>query len=295
MNTTRLVVISGLSGSGKSTALKCFEDLGYYCVDNLPPPLIPTFVDLCRRAMPRVQRVAVVVDARTGDFLEQFESIWREATVAVPGARLLFLDADDETLARRFSETRRPHPMAPRGAVRDGIAAERRLLAPLRDLADEIVDSTTFSVHTLRDFVRKRFDSGTREGLNIAVASFGFRNGILTNADLVFDVRFLPNPHYIDELRAQSGLDAPVREFVESRPETGSFLDRLLPLLRFLVPQYAEEGKSYLTVAFGCTGGRHRSVAVASMVAERLRTLGYATSVTHVDLDSKSSIRAAAR
>lgn len=295
MNRSQLVVISGLSGSGKSSALKCFEDLGYYCVDNLPPPLIPTFVDLCHRAGPRLKLVALVVDARTREFLEQFVPIWNQIKGSSTRARLLFFDADDNVLMQRFSETRRPHPLAPRGALDEGIAAERKLLEPVREAADDLVDTSTFSVRTLREMLSRRFGPGGGEGLNIAVASFAYRNGILDNADLVFDVRFLPNPHYVTELRPRTGLDKPVREFVESRTETREFLQHLERLLRFLIPQYAREGKTYLTLAFGCTGGRHRSVAIASMVAERLRELGYDATETHVDLEDAPSKRRATR
>lgn len=295
MSDARLVVLSGMSGSGKSSALRCFEDLGYYCVDNLPPPLIPTFVELCQRATPRRMQVALVVDARTRDFLEQFAPVWGEARVRHPHAKLLFFDAEDSVLLQRFSETRRPHPLAPTGAVREGIQAERRLLAELRGGADDVIDTSTFNVRTLRDFLLARFRPGPEPGLNVSVASFGFRNGLLENADLVFDVRFLPNPHYDPELRPQSGLDNAVREFVESRPETREFLDLLERLLRFLLPQYAEEGKTYLTLAFGCTGGRHRSVVIAEEVATRLRALRFPTSVTHADLDGPASVRSGAR
>ncbi len=285
MNDTRLVVLSGMSGSGKSSALQCFEDLGYYCIDNLPPPLIPTLVTLCQRATPRMRHVALVVDARTRDFLEQFIPVWSEVAERLPRAKLLFFDADDSTLVKRFSETRRPHPLAPRGSVHEGIAAERDLLADLRARADDVIDTTTFNVRTLREFLLARFRPGSQPGLNVAIASFGFRNGLPDNADLVLDVRFLPNPHYEPELRPKTGLDKAVREFVELRAETREFLDLVERLLSFLLPQYAEEGKTYLTLAFGCTGGRHRSVVIAEQVASRLRALRYPTTVTHADLD----------
>lgn len=284
----RLVVISGMSGAGKSSALKCFEDLGYYCVDNLPPTLIPTVLDLCRRATPRVRRVALAIDARTRDFLEQFVPVWSEIRQLEPTARLLYFDAEDPVLVQRFSETRRPHPLAPRGTVEQGIQAERELLGPVQTLADHVVDTSTFNVRELRDFLLDRFRRGPRK-LNISVTSFGFSRGIPDNADLVLDVRFLPNPHYDADLRPQTGLDTPVRSFVESRPETQEFLARVDALLQFLLPRYVQEGKSYLTVAFGCTGGRHRSVAIAEMVGDSLRRQGYPLSVVHAHLPAEAS------
>jgi len=291
----KLLVISGMSGAGKSSALRCLEDLGYYCVDNLPPQLIPTFLELCTRATPRTQSVALAVDARAGNFLEQFNQVWAEISASGLDASLVFLDADDGVLRQRFSETRRPHPLAPEGSVGEGIAAERELLQPLRELADDLVDTGSFNVRSLREFLLERFRRGPGRGLNIAVTSFGYRNGLIDNADLVFDMRFLPNPHYDPVLRPQSGLDAPVREFVESRVETRKFLEHLDGLLGFLLPQYAAEGRSYLTIAFGCTGGKHRSVALAEIVAQRFEALGYPVGITHADLNRERTSRAASR
>lgn len=283
----RLVVISGMSGAGKSSALKCFEDLGYYCVDNLPPTLIPTVLDLCGRSTPRVRHVALAIDARTRDFLEQFVPVWSEVRQRDPAARLLFFDAEDGILVQRFSETRRPHPLAPRGTVEQGIQAEREILGPVRTLADHVVETSTFNVRELRDFLLDRFRRGPRK-LNIAVTSFGFSQGVPDNADLVLDVRFLPNPHYDADLRPLCGLDKPVRTFVESRTDTQQFLAHVESLLQFLLPRYAQEGKSYLTIAIGCTGGRHRSVAIAEMIAESLRRQGYPLSVVHSHLPAQA-------
>lgn len=282
--TPRLLVISGTSGAGKSSALRCFEDLDYYCVDNLPPRLIPTMIDLCHRAGPEVRNVALAVDARTGGFLPEFDEVWRDIRQREPTARLLFFDADDEVLLQRFSETRRPHPLESGGGVAEGIAAERRVLEPLRALADQTVDTSDFNVHELREFLLDRFGTDAEE-LKVSVGSFGFSRGVPDNADLVFDVRFLPNPHYDDELRPLTGLDRPVRSFVESRPETAGFLQHVEPLLEFLLPRYRQEGKSYLTIAFGCTGGRHRSVALAEIVAERLERAGQTVRTKHYHLD----------
>ncbi len=285
MTEPRIVAISGMSGSGKSSALRAFEDLGFYCVDNLPPPLMPTFVDLCERASPPLRRVAFVVDARSRDFLRRFLPCWQELRGRSGRLELLFFDADDRVLVRRFSETRRPHPLAAEGSVGEGIERERAMLAELKQQADDVVDTSELTVQALRELLQGRFRGARVGGLNLAVVSFAYRNGVLDNADLVFDVRFLPNPHYQAELRPLSGLDEPVRRFVESRPETGRFLEHLLPLLGFLIPGYAQEGKSYLTIAFGCTGGRHRSVALTEIVAERLRRLGHSVTVAHADLE----------
>jgi len=271
-------VISGMSGAGKSSALRAFEDIGYYCVDNLPPPLMNTVVDLCQRAGSGLERTALAVDARTGSFLDDFAAAWQSLRERESTARLLFFDADDPTLVQRFSETRRPHPVASEGGVTDSIRAERELLAPIRALADDVIDTTEYNVRTLREFLLGHFGQEESQPLNITLASFGFRRGVPQNADLVFDVRFLPNPYYDAELRSQSGLDTAVREFVESQPATK----------QFLVPEYAAEGKTYLTVAFGCTGGRHRSVAMACMVNEMLSRRGYSATVTHTDLEDEA-------
>lgn len=295
MSGDRLLIVTGMSGAGKSSALRSLEDLGYYCVDNLPPQLIPTVLELCSRSNPRMRMVALAVDARTRNFLQQFTENWEQISTAGFDASLLFLDAEDSVLRQRFSETRRPHPLAGGGTIADGIRAERELLQPLRDLAGEVLDTSSFNVRSLREYLLERFRQGPRQGLSVVVTSFGYRNGLIDNADLVFDVRFLPNPHYDPVLRPQSGLDTPVREFIESRPETQTFLEHIDRLLRFLLPQYAEEGKSYLTIAFGCTGGRHRSVALAEIVAERLQALGYPTGVTHADLGGETASRVAGR
>ncbi len=285
----RIVVISGMSGAGKSSALRAFEDIGYYCVDNLPPPLMNTFVGLCQRAASGLERTALAVDARTGGFLHDFAPAWESLCEREPSARLLFFDADDPTLVQRFSETRRPHPVASNQGVIGSIHAERELLGPIRDLADDVIDTTGYSVRALREFLVRHFGQQESQPLSITLSSFGFRRGVPQNADLVFDVRFLPNPYYDTELRPQCGLDSPVREFVESQPATKRFLDHVEGMLSFLLPEYAAEGKTYLTVAFGCTGGRHRSVAMACMVNEMLSRKGYTATVTHTDLEGEAS------
>jgi len=279
------VVISGMSGAGKSSALRAFEDVGYYCVDNLPPQLMHTFIDLSLRKGAQVERVALAVDARTATFLDDFEASWERLRLGDTPCRMLFFDASDKTLLQRFSETRRPHPVESDGGVSESIAAERELLAPIRELADEVIDTSEFNVRTLRDFLLRRFDTRSEAVPTITLASFGFRHGVPQNADLIFDVRFLPNPHYDPELRPQTGLDTPVRQFVESQAATQEFVGHLDNLLTFLLPQYVAEGKTYLTVAFGCTGGRHRSVAMTRMVNEMLTDKGYSTTVIHIDLE----------
>lgn len=250
----------------------------------MPPPLIEPFVELCERAGPEHARVALVVDARTRDFLTRFEHVLSSLRRRGRATEILFFDADDGVLQQRFSETRRPHPLAGEGGVLDGIREERERLEPVRRLADRVIDTTNFTVHELRDFIEERYaGEGDRE-LRITVVSFGYRNGLPDNADLVFDVRFLPNPYYVPELRDLTGLDKPVRLFVESRSESREFLQRLERLLRFLIPEYVREGKTYLTVALGCTAGQHRSAAIAVRVGELLEGRGYKVSVSHRDL-----------
>jgi len=289
---TRLVVLSGLAGAGKSAALRGLEDLGYYCVDNLPPALMLTFADLCDRS--GVERAALVVDARTHGVLDQFGAVFEKLRLRGDSVDMVFLDAEDAVLQRRFSETRRPHPMAVAGDVAAGIARERELMAPIRELASQVIDTSEFTPHELRDFIFKTYGERTNERAAIRVVSFGFRGGLPKNADLVFDVRFVPNPNYVADLRDLTGMDTAVREYVESRPETREFLHHAEGLLRFLVPRLAGEGRAYLTLAFGCTGGRHRSVAIASRVAQDLRGMGYEVSVLHRDLPAEGEPQTAA-
>jgi UPF0042 nucleotide-binding protein len=282
----RLVVITGLAGSGKTLAADCLEDLGYYCVDNLPVSLIPQFCDLLRRGRERIARAALVIDAREGRFLEAFPEILHGLRESQFPVHLLLLECSDDVLKRRFSESRRPHPMA-RGqdTLEQAIASERRALDPLRRVADRIVDTSRFTTHELRAFLKRAYDPlETPEGPRLQVISFGFKYGLPIEADLVFDVRFLPNPYFVDDLRALDGRDGPVREFVQRIELAGQFLDHLESFLEFLIPQYAVEGKSYLTVALGCTGGKHRSVALALELGERLARRGRSAAISHRDL-----------
>ncbi|MGH9416044.1 MAG: RNase adapter RapZ [Terriglobales bacterium] len=283
-----LVIITGLSGSGKGSAVKVFEDSGYYCVDNLPVGLLPRFVELVRQSED-VERVACVVDIREGARLGTLPRML--AGLRTPGLQLtlLFLEASDEAIMRRFSETRRPHPLgaASEGGVRRGIRTERRTLAKIRASADLVVDTSKFNVHELRAFIQERvIQSGLAPGMRIRITSFGFRNGLPSDADLVFDVRFLPNPNYIATLRPHTGRDRKVADYIRGFPQTAEFLQRTRDLLAYLIPLYIKEGKSYLNIAVGCTGGRHRSVFIAESLRRDLRKLGYQPALTHRELQA---------
>jgi UPF0042 nucleotide-binding protein len=284
----QLVILTGLSGSGKGSVLNTFEDLGYYCVDNLPVSLIPTFSELYESGRGEVERAALLVDAREGAQIDLLPGIYRKLA-SERAATLVFIEASDAALQRRFSETRRPHPLGHGVAIAEGIRQERRRMAPIRRLADLIIDTTKFNVHELRQVVIDRFQNPGRRPLLVSVVSFGFRYGIPADADLVFDVRFLPNPHFVPRLRPFSGKDARVARYIRSFPQTGEFLRRMESLLVYLIPHYIREGKSYLTVALGCTGGRHRSVALAEVIRRSLQHKGYAAKVVHRDLDKSVS------
>jgi UPF0042 nucleotide-binding protein len=275
LHDARFIVLTGLSGSGKTQAIRALEDLGYFCVDNIPTTLIPTLADLVRRE--GISRVAIVVDVREKSFLAEFPKTYRRLRIMKGlNPALIFLEATHAILVRRFSETRRPHPLAPDSSASEGIKAERRRMNSIRSMADHIIDTSDLTVHQLRQaFKTFAFSSGDIKGSNtrlaVTLVSFGFKHGIPMDADLVFDVRFLPNPHFVPRLRPKTGRDRAVVKFMEDSRTTIELLARLGELLKFLVPQYVAEGKSYLTIAIGCTGGRHRSV----MIAEALRkTLG---------------------
>ncbi|HWF39125.1 MAG TPA: RNase adapter RapZ [Candidatus Acidoferrales bacterium] len=280
----QLVLLTGLSGSGKGSVLNTFEDLGFYCVDNLPVALLSTFTELYERGQGEIERAALLVDAREGEQIENLPKMYRKLRSEHP-VTLVFIEASDDALIRRFSETRRPHPLAHGGSIADGIREERRRMAGIRRLADLVIDTTKFNVHELRQFIIDRFQNPGRNPLMISVVSFGFRYGVPGDADLVFDVRFLPNPHFVQRLRPFSGKDPKVARYIKSFPQTGQFLRRIESLLAYLIPHYIREGKSYLTVALGCTGGKHRSVALAEEIRADLQKRGYATKVVHRDLD----------
>ena len=282
----QLVVITGLSGSGKTMAARYLEDLGFFCVDNLPVTLIPQFHELLQRSADPIPRAAVVVDVREGRLLDHFPEILRDLRAKGASVSLLFFESSDDVLKRRFSETRRPHPMAVEGAsLEEAIQSERDALSGLRELADRIIDTSRFSVHELRTFLKSAFAvAGGAQELNVNVVSFGFKYGVPSEADLVFDVRFLPNPYFVDGLRTRDGRDPAIREYLWAQPETAAFERHLHQLLGFLIPLYAAEGKSYLTITLGCTGGKHRSVALAEALREHLGSGDLQVSVTHRDL-----------
>lgn len=280
-----LVILTGMSGSGKLSALKAFEDLGYYSVDNLPLELIPQFADLVRGSA-QIDRAALVIDVREGMRLEEFPAILKKVRHVLP-TRVVFLEASEEALIRRFSETRRPHPLGRTETVMQSIRAERKRLDPIRNVADILLDTTKFNVHELRAHINAQFerkDESNQPNLTISCVSFGFKNGVPTDADLVFDVRFLPNPHFIPEFRKLTGRHPKVAKYVRHFPQTAEFLDKITDLLNFLLPNYINEGKSYLTVAFGCTGGQHRSVFIAEEMKKRLSAEGYRVKAAHRDM-----------
>ncbi len=284
----QVVILTGVSGSGKSTALRALEDAGHYCVDNLPIVLLERLIDLSGHTAGEVWRLAAVVDARDARFLGEAPRIIGELRARGVELTVLFLDASDESLVRRYSETRRRHPLAGEGeSVPDGIAAERRALAGLRAIADEVVDTTTLNVHDLKRLVARRFVGGEGAQLGVTVVSFGFRFGLPAHADLVLDVRFLPNPYFVPGLRPLPGTDPAVRDFVLGQPDAAAFLDRIVELGSFLLPRYRAEGKSYLTVAIGCTGGKHRSVAIAGELARRLEAGGQRIRLWHRDVEKE--------
>ena len=278
-----VVIITGMSGSGKASVLRAFEDLGFYCVDNLPVDLIPKFAELVRNSQD-IARAALVVDIREGEALERFPAIFRELREQVP-ALLIFLHARDSVLLRRFSETRRPHPLGGDRPLRQGIAEERKKLGKIRNLADLAIDTSRFNVHELRSFISEHFrHADAHRSMLISAVSFGYRYGIPPDSDLVFDVRFLPNPNYIPEFHDLTGLDPSVARYIRSFPQTREFNQHISKLLAYLIPHYVREGKSYLTIAFGCTGGRHRSVMIAETIAKNLAQKGFRTKTFHRDI-----------
>ena len=270
-----------MSGSGKLTALKAFEDLGFYAVDNLPIALLPKFADLSYDSK---KRGALIIDIREGEALKQFPQIFHDLKGRLSCA-LLFLDADDEVLRRRFSETRRPHPLGNEASVLASLLNEREQLAPIRDVADLCIDTSKLNVHELRALIAAQFqDSKETNKIVVYVNSFGFRHGVPSDSDLVFDVRFLPNPNYIPEFKKLTGRHANVARYIRSFPQTGEFIHRISELLIYLLPHYIREGKSYLTISFGCTGGHHRSVFIANEIEKRLKKAGYSVKGSHRDI-----------
>jgi UPF0042 nucleotide-binding protein len=284
----RVVILTGVSGSGKSTALRALEDAGFYCVDNLPIVFLEKLLELSAHTAGEVTRIALVVDAREGRFLYEAPRVIDDVRRTGTRVEVVFLEASDEALLRRFSETRRRHPLAgDSGSVSEAIAAERRALEGLRAIADEIIDSSSLNVHELKRLVHTRFVDGEVEQMGVTVVSFGFRYGLPSHADLVLDVRFLPNPYFVPELRPFPGTDERVAAYVFSQADAGAFLERAVDLCAFLLPRYRAEGKSYLTIAVGCTGGRHRSVVVAAALARRLEAPGTTVRCWHRDVEKE--------
>lgn len=283
-----LVIVTGISGAGKASALKAFEDLGFHCVDNLPLELLLDFADLVSKST-EVERAAIVVDVREGPTLDQLPEILKSVKKLLR-TRVVFLDAQDASLVQRYSETRRPHPLGKSETVWRSIVEERQLLDPIRNVADTLIDTSKFNVHELRAHIQDRYSREDKVNrLLVSCLSFGFKNGVPLDADMVFDVRFLPNPHFIPEFRKKTGLDPKVADYVRGFAQTNEFLDRVTKLMLYLLPHYVKEGKSYLTVAFGCTGGQHRSVMMAEEMAERLKKAGYQVKALHRDIVQQRS------
>ena len=281
-----LVIITGLSGSGKGSVLKALEDLGFYSVDNLPVDLIPKFAELTRDN-PSIQAAALVVDIREGSGLKRFPKVLATLRKSVD-AKVVFMEAEEQVIVRRFSETRRPHPLGVENSVTKSVRSERAMLAAIREMADLIIDSSKFTVHELREFIGERF-RGQRDqsSIIIYVTSFGYRHGVPPDSDLVFDVRFLPNPNYIPEYKNLTGRHPSVARYIRSFPQTVEFVHRISDLLVYLLPHYIREGKSYLTIAFGCTGGQHRSVMMAEQIRKNLESAGFKSKVVHRDIGKR--------
>lgn len=279
-----ILVITGLSGSGKTHVMRALEDGGWFCVDNLPTALIPRFAELIGGS-DELRRSALVVDVREREFVRRFPSAYRAIRAKGVKASLLFLEADEKVLQRRFSETRRPHPMAVNEPVTQGIKDEREALAPIRQMADRILDTSAYTVHELREYVRDHYDRRPAGSETVvSILSFGYKYGLPSEADLVFDVRFLPNPNFVRSLKRLTGNHAPVVRYMRAQADTSAFLKRLVSFLGFVLPRYEREGKSYLTIAIGCTGGRHRSVMIANALRDALVTRGYAPKLRHRDM-----------
>jgi RNase adapter protein RapZ len=277
-----LVIITGMSGSGKASVLKAFEDLGYYCVDNLPVELIPRFAELAMQSRD-TRRTALVVDVREGTKLGKLPDMLKSVGRMIP-TKVVFLEASDAVLLRRFSETRRPHPLGADSPVKSALKTERRHLGAIRRVADFVIDTSKFNVHELRAHINERFQEQSNEkSILVSCVSFGFRQGVPEDADLVFDVRFLPNPHFVPEFRPLTGRHPRVAKYIRSFPQTKEFISRISDLLVYLLPHYIHEGKSYLTIAFGCTGGQHRSVMIAEDVGKHLRRAAYRVKIVHRD------------
>ncbi|HDQ03001.1 MAG TPA: RNase adapter RapZ [Deltaproteobacteria bacterium] len=281
----RVVIISGLSGSGKSTALRALEDIGFFCVDNLPVVLLPKFLEITLLSSPKVYRVAMVMDLREKSFLEKYRRIFQRLQEKGFKIEIVFLEAGDEALLQRYSETRRNHPLSKRGTIAAGIRMEREKLAPLRQMADKVIDTTSVNVHQLKDLVQRHFlPSKDFKKMVISISSFGYRYGLPADADLVFDVRFLPNPFFVEKLKSLDGHHQAVRDYIMKNKDSKKFLQKILSLLTMLIPLYDKEGKVRLNIALGCTGGKHRSVAMANELSAYLKGMKYLINLNHRDI-----------
>jgi UPF0042 nucleotide-binding protein len=284
MSKRKLIIITGLSGSGKTAVSHFLEDLGFYCVDNLPSKLIPKLIELWKKKGEElVERVALVVDMREKGFLKDFPKIYKNLKIKSLPMELIFLEASDETLLRRFKETRRPHPLSPKKSIVEGIREEREKLEPIRNMADWVLDTSDLSISQLKEIIIKRYSEKKKKPLTVSIISFGYKYGLPIDSDLVFDVRFLPNPYYIDSLRTISGRSKKVKNYLLSLPETNKFLKYLYDFLNYLLENFIKEGKSYLTISIGCTGGKHRSVIIADEIKKYLQKNNYEVKVFHRD------------
>ena len=286
-DTLELVIITGMSGAGKTVAVQSFEDLGYFCIDNMPPTLLPTFWELVKESG-KITRIALVIDLRSRDFFNEVDAMISSLdNTQLITTRIIYLDSNDTVLVSRYKETRRNHPLAPDGRVLEGIAQERELLRDLRTRAQVIIDTSDISPRQLRERLTHDFAAQHHHTFHVEVMSFGFKYGAPIDADIIWDVRFLPNPHYIPELRPQTGMDAPVYDYVMKQPETQAFYSKLIDVIEFCLPGYKKEGKSNVTIAIGCTGGKHRSVAIAERIAKHLKSDDYAVNISHRDYMKK--------
>lgn len=283
MKDNRFLIITGLSGSGKTCVSRCLEDLGYYCIDNLPAKLIPAFVDLWMREEFKIEKVALVVDIREEGFRNEFPNVLTSIREKI-SPRMIFLDAADETVVKRFSESRRPHPLAPRKSVIESVALERASLAEIKNMADEVIDTTLLSIHDLKKILANRFRGRKTQRMQVVIVSFGYKYGIPVDSDLVFDTRFLRNPFYIDALRSKTGRSKVVKDYVLQSEGAKIFLSELYRFIGYLMPHFVEEGKSTLTIALGCTGGKHRSVVLAESLKQHLREKKYSIRLNHRDI-----------
>lgn len=274
---TNLVIISGVSGSGKSTAMNVLEDLGYYCVDNLPMTLLPKFIELCENSQGDITKIALVVDIREGVFFEGAPEVIKDLKEKGHPIDLIFLDSSDTALVRRYKETRRKHPLSVNGNILEGISRERKMLKDLKELSSYSIDTSDFNVHELKELIKNKFDKSRSQKLLVNILSFGYKHGHPYDADMVFDVRFLPNPYFVEELKELNGLDDEIVKFVMGREDTNEYIRKLTEFLEFLIPKYEKEGKSYLTIAIGCTGGKHRSVVIAGKLSEHFSHLSPVT------------------